>query len=169
MKIANNKVVTLSYELRTEGFDSELVEKTKDERPLEFIYGMGMMIPKFETNLDGKVKGDTFQFKIESAEAYGLSNPKNVVDMPKSSFQGEDGKVDDKILTLGNVIAMQDESGHKFNGKIIEIKDEVVIMDFNHPMADKDLYFKGEILEIRDASPEELDHGHVHGEGHNHH
>jgi len=168
MKIENNKVVALSYELRTEGFDSELTEKTHDGHPLEFIYGMGMMIPKFEENLTGLKKGDKFQFQIKSVEAYGLSNPENVVELPNSTFE-VDGKIDDKLLTIGNMIAMQDQSGRQMQGLIKELKEESVIMDFNHPMADKDLYFKGEILEVRDASKEELDHGHVHGEGHHHH
>jgi FKBP-type peptidyl-prolyl cis-trans isomerase SlyD len=168
MKIENNKVVALSYELRTEGFDSELTEKTHDGDPLEFIYGMGMMIPKFEENLTGLTKGDTFKFQIKAAEAYGLSNPENIVELPNSTFE-VDGKIDDKLLTVGNMIAMQDQSGRQMQGLIKELKEDSVIMDFNHPMADKDLYFKGEILEVRDASPEELDHGHVHGEGHHHH
>ena len=64
---------------------------------------------------------------------------------------------------------MQDQQGRHLNAKVVEVKDDVVVMDFNHPMADKDLYFKGEILDIRDAAQEELDHGHVHSGGHHHH
>lgn len=167
MKIENNKVVSLSYELRTEGFDSELTEKTQDGHPLEFIYGHGMMIPKFEENLKGLSKGDTFKFKIEAADGYGISNPENIVELPNSTFEVE-GKIDEKLLTVGNMIAMQDQSGRQLQGLIIEVKDKSVVMNFNHPMADKDLYFKGEILDLRDATAEELDHGHVHGEGHHH-
>jgi len=168
MKIENNKVVSLSYELRTEGFDYELVEKTQEGQPLEFIFGVGMMLPKFEENLKGLKKGDKFQFKIEAVDGYGLSNPENILELPNATFE-RDGKVEDGLLVKDNVIAMQDNQGNRFNGRVEEVKDDSVVMDFNHPMADKDLYFNGEILDVRDATPEELDHGHVHSGGHHHH
>lgn len=168
MKIEKNKVVSLSYELRTEGFESELTEKTHENQPLEFIYGMGMMIPKFETNLEGLSKGDTFQFKIDAAEGYGLSNPENIIELPKSTFE-VDGKIEEGMLSIGNVLTLQDQQGRHLNAKVKELKEETVMMDFNHPMADKDLYFKGQVIEVRDAEQEELDHGHVHGAGHHHH
>ena len=168
MKIDTNKVVSLSYELRTDGFDSALVEKTQEGQPLEFIYGLGMMIPKFEENLKGKEKGDEFQFKIEASEAYGLSNPENIIELPKATFE-RDGSIEEGLLVKDNVIAMQDNQGNKFNGRVDKVGDETVTMDFNHPMADKDLYFKGKILDVREATPEELEHGHVHGTGHHHH
>lgn len=168
MKIDKNKVVKLSYELRTDGFDSALVEKTQDNQPLEFIYGIGMMIPKFEENLKGLEKGDEFQFKIEAAEAYGLSNPENIIELPKATFE-RDGSIEEGLLVKDNVITMQDNQGNRFNGRVEKVGDDTVTMDFNHPMADKDLYFKGKILDVRDATQEELDHGHVHGDGHHHH
>ncbi len=168
MKIENNKVVSLSYELSTEGFDSQLVEKTQEGQPLEFIFGIGMMLPKFEENLKGLKKGDKFKFKIEAVDGYGLSNPENIIELPNATFE-RDGKVEDGLLVKDNVIAMQDNQGNRFNGRVEEVKEDSVIMDFNHPMADKDLYFTGEILDVRDATPEELDHGHVHSGGHHHH
>jgi len=168
MKIDQNKVVSLSYELRTDGFDSELVEKTREDQPLEFIYGLGMMIPKFEENLKGKEKGDEFQFEIEASEAYGLSNPENIIELPKATFE-RDGSIEEGLLVKDNIIAMQDNQGNKFNGRVDKIGDDTVTMDFNHPMADKNLYFKGKILDVRDATSEELEHGHVHGAGHHHH
>ncbi len=168
MKIEKNKVVSLGYELRTGGFESKLTEKTQENQPLEFIFGMGMMIPKFEENLEGLKKGDNFQFKIDAVHGYGLSNPENIIELPKSTFE-VDGKVEDGMLSIGNVLTMQDQQGRHLNAKVVEVKDDVVVMDFNHPMADKDLYFKGEILDVRDATQEELDHGHVHSGGHHHH
>ncbi|HHH55173.1 MAG TPA: peptidylprolyl isomerase, partial [Bacteroidetes bacterium] len=146
----------------------ELVEKTQEGQPLEFIFGVGMMLPQFEENLKGKEKGDKFEFKIEAANGYGLSNPENVIELPNATFE-RDGKIEDGLLVKDNVIAMQDNQGNRFNGRVEEVKDDSVVMDFNHPMADKDLYFKGEILDVRDATPEELDHGHVHSGGHHHH
>ena len=168
MKIDKNKVVTLNYELRTEGFDAPLVEKTQEGHPLEFICGIGMMIPKFEENLKGLEKGERFEFAINAVEAYGLSNPENIIELPKATFERE-GSIEEGLLVKDNVIAMQDNQGNKFNGRVENVGDETVTMDFNHPMAGKDLYFKGEILDVRDAAPEELEHGHVHGTGHHHH
>jgi len=168
MKVEDNKVVKLKYELRTEGFDAPLVEKTSDDRPLEFIYGTGMMLPEFEANLKGLKKGDKFKFKIEAANAYGVSKPENIVELPKESFM-QNGVIPEGVLVKDNIIAMQDNQGNQFHGRVDEIKEDSVIMDFNHPMAGKDLYFTGEILEVRDATPEELEHGHVHGDGHHHH
>lgn len=168
MNIDTNKVVSLNYELRTEGFEADLVEKTQEGQPLEFIYGLGMMIPKFEENLNGKQKGDKFKFKIEAAEAYGLSNPENIIELPKTTFEVE-GKLQEELLVVGTFIPMQDQNGNQLRGKVEEVKAETVMINFNPPMADKDLYFIGEVLSVRDASAEELDHGHVHGQGHEHH
>ncbi len=167
MKIENKKVVKLSYELRNEGFESPIVEKTEENRPLEFIFGIGMMLPKFEENLSDKKIGDKFKFKLAPVDGYGNSEPKNIINIPKTTFE-IDGKIDDNILKIGNVIGMQDGSGHHFNGTVKEISNDMVLMDFNHPMAGKHLYFQGEIIDIRDATQEELDHGHVHGSGHCH-
>ena len=168
MQIDKHMVVSLQYELRTEGFDSPLVEKTDNDHPLEFIYGMGMMIPKFEENLKGLKSNDTFKFKIDAAEGYGLSDEKNIIELPKTVFE-VDGQMKEDLFVVGKVIPMQDNNGHMFNGSVKELKQDSIIMDFNHPMADKDLYFTGIIQTIRKATPEELDHGHVHGHGHHHH
>jgi len=80
-----------------------------------------------------------------------------------------DGKVQDGLLVVDNIITMQDNQGNQFAGRVAKIEEETVKMDFNHPMAGQDLYFTGKVVGVRDASPEELDHGHVHGEGHHHH
>ncbi|MBK7096579.1 MAG: FKBP-type peptidyl-prolyl cis-trans isomerase [Saprospiraceae bacterium] len=168
MKIENNTVVSLNYELRTNGFESQIVEKTDDDHPLEFIYGVGMMIPKFEEYLEGKSANDKFQFMINAEDGYGLSSDDNLVELPKSIFQ-VDGKESEELLVLGKILPMQDNTGHMFNGTVAEIKNDSVIMDFNHPMADQDLYFTGVINSVRKATQEELEHGHVHSPGHHHH
>jgi FKBP-type peptidyl-prolyl cis-trans isomerase SlyD len=168
MKIENNTVVSLNYELRTSGFESQIVEKTDDDHPLEFIYGVGMMIPKFEEFLEGKSASDKFQFMINAEEGYGLASDDNLVELPKSIFQVDSQQSED-LLVLGKILPMQDNTGHMFNGKVAEIKNDSVVMDFNHPMADMDLYFTGTIISVRKATQEELDHGHVHTPGHHHH
>lgn len=167
MKIEQNKVVSVTYDLRTDGHDSDIVESATVEMPLEFIYGNGMMLPKFEEYLSDKNKGDDFQFMLNSDEAYGPIQEENYVELPKSAFQ-VDGKIDDEMLQIGNVIPLQDQDGNRFDGLVAEILDDTVKMDFNHPMAGEDLYFTGKIIEVRDATAEELEHGHVHGHGHHH-
>ena len=94
-------------------------------------------------------------------DAYGPVIDNAIVHVPKNIFE-IDGKIDENILQVGNMVPMMDKEGRRLNGKILEIEDEVVKMDFNHPMAGEDLHFQGEVTEVRDATEEELNHGHVH-------
>ncbi len=161
MKIDNNKVVSVTYVLRTESFDSEIIETATKENPLTFIFGIGMMLPAFEENLKGLEPGDSFQFKLSADEAYGQPSDENILDIPIQAFE-VNGQRQDDLLKVGNVIPMQDNQGNQFYGEIKEIGENTVKMDFNHPMAGKDLYFIGQVIDVRDATPEELEHGHVH-------
>jgi FKBP-type peptidyl-prolyl cis-trans isomerase SlyD len=161
MIINKNKVVSLKYELRINAKDGHLVEKVENDRPLEFIFGIGNMLQGFELNLVGLKTGDTFDFSINADNAYGLVNEDMIVDLPKDIFK-VDGKVDEKLMVVDNIVPMRDNQGNHLNGKIVEILDETVKMDFNHPLAGDDLFFKGEILDIREATEAELSHGHLH-------
>lgn len=167
MQIAKNTVVSLMYELRTGGFESDIVEKTDNDNPLEFIYGVGMMIPKFEENLDGKSANDEFRFMIPAKDGYGHVNEDYIITLPKAAFKLE-GESEEDVLVPGKVLPMQDDSGHHYHGMVVEVKGDSVVMDFNHPMAGSDLYFNGVIKSVRKATSEELDHGHVHGDGCDH-
>ena len=159
MEINDNKVVHLSYELEVEG---KIEDKTTAEKPLEFIMGLGYLLPKFEENLKGKKVGDKFDFRLTAKEGYGEINPANVIDLPKNIFE-IDGKIAEDLLFVGNIIPMMNNMGGVIPGKVLEIADETVKMDFNHPMAGKDLHFTGEILLVREATDEELTNG-LHGE-----
>lgn len=165
MTIVTNKVVSLKYELRINAEDGELVEKVENDRPLQFIFGVGSMLEKFESNIGGLKEGDKFNFKLKADEAYGDVNNEMIVDVPKEIFM-VDGKIDDSLLVIDKVIPMRDQQGNHLNGKIIEIKESQVVMDFNHPLAGDDLFFTGEVLNVRDASDEELSHGHIHDDSH---
>lgn len=167
MKIEKNKVVSLTYNLRKDSHEGDMVESVNEEVPLEFIFGQGMMLQKFEENLTGMVQGDDFKFELTSQEAYGEYSNENVFDLPKKNFE-IDGKIEDGVLAVGNIIPLQDQQGNRFDGTIKEVKDESVVMDFNHPMAGQSLFFTGKVIGIREATAEELDHGHVHGPGHEH-
>ena len=164
MEITKDKVVSITYELKKDNENGEIVEKVTSDNPLTFIYGVGGMLPKFEENLGGMKPGDEFQFGLNSEDAYGPVVENAVVDVPIDVFK-VDGQIDNTMLQIGNMVPMMDNSGNRLNGKILEVKDEAVKMDFNHPMAGENLFFAGSVTEVRDATEEELSHGHVHQDG----
>ncbi len=155
MAITKNKMVSLTYDLRIDGMEGELIEQATAERPLTFIYGTGMMLPKFESMLEGLEEGKSFEISLTCDEAYGQLDENAIVDLPKNIFI-IDGKFDEDIIRVGNTVPMMSTSGQRMNGLVLEVTDDAVKMDFNHPLAGEDLYFSGEILEVRDASEEEL-------------
>ena len=170
MKIADNKAVSVNYHLTASKNNGpeELVEQTSNEHPFVFLFGFGQLLPDFEAALEGKQAGDKFDFRIAAANGYGLVEQDYVVKVNKQAFI-VDGKFDDSRVKVGEDIAMHDQDGNQLIGKVMEIAEAHVTMDFNHPLAGYDLHFVGEVLEVRDATPEELDHGHVHGpHGHHH-
>ena len=162
--IEKNKVVSLTYELRLDDENGEIIEKVEDKSPLTFLYGRGNLLPDFEENLKGMKKGDEFNFKLEPEKAYGEVTEEAIVELPKNIFE-VDGKIDPNLLKIGNNIPMQDNSGNRLNGVVVEVDDETVKMDFNHPLAGDTLFFKGEVKGIRNATEEEVNHGHVHKGG----
>ncbi|ARS34929.1 FKBP-type peptidyl-prolyl cis-trans isomerase [Pontibacter actiniarum] len=170
MKIEKNKVVTLTYELRImdENGEPSLIETADKEQPMAFIYGMSGLPEQFEEQLGGLSTGDSFDFKLDSEEGYGGYDENAVVDLPKKSFEIE-GTVPGDLLEIGNYIPMTDSEGNQLQGRVVEVTNDTVKMDFNHPLSGKELYFKGKVEDVRDATPEELDHGHVHGAGGHHH
>ncbi|WP_372776014.1 peptidylprolyl isomerase [Mangrovibacterium sp.] len=155
MTISKNKMVSLTYDLRIGGAEGELIEQATAERPLNFLYGAGMMLPKFEALLEGLEQGKAFEINLESADAYGEVDENAVVDLPKSIFIME-GKFDDEMIKVGNTVPMMSTNGQRMNGLVLEVTDETVKMDFNHPLAGEDLHFKGDILEVREATDEEI-------------
>jgi FKBP-type peptidyl-prolyl cis-trans isomerase SlyD len=172
MVIESKKVVSVNYVLTSptaEAGGEELLEKTSVEAPFVFLYGAGGLLEEFEGHLKGLKKGDAFDFRIEAKNAYGLSAPDHVVNIPIEAFRDPEGNIDDEMVNVGNVLPMTDNQGNRLEGLVIERTDDHIKMDFNHPLAGKDLHFKGEVLDVREASEEELAHGHVHGEHGHHH
>jgi len=163
MEISENKVVSLIYELRKESKNGDIVESLTKSNPLTFLYGKGNLLEKFEKNIQGLTKGDKFSFSLSCEEAYGPIENSAIVDVPIQAFE-VDGKIDYDILKTGSSIPMMDSNNRRLVGVIREIYDDKVKMDFNHPMAGVDLFFKGEITAIREASEDEIIHGHVHSE-----
>lgn len=159
MKVAKNKVVAVSYELNVEG---KIADKAGSEKPLEYIHGNGMLLPKFESELEGKEPGDSFAFTLTPEEGYGIYNPGYLIDIPKSSFMA-DGVLREDLLVIGNIIPMLNASGQVIQGTVREVGSDTVKMDFNHPMAGKTLNFSGKVESVRDATEKELKEG-LHGE-----
>ena len=161
MVITKDKVVSVTYELRESDKDGEILEMVKNDKPMTFLFGAGNLLPKFEENLDGLKSGERFQFLLKSQDGYGDVDDTAIVDIPKSIFE-KDGKVNDELLQVGNQVPMRDKDGNHFSGIVKEIGDTTVKMDFNHPLAGTNLFFAGEVVEIREASSDELKHGHAH-------
>lgn len=155
MVISKNKMVSLTYDLRIGSAEGELIEQASAERPLTFVFGAGLMLPKFEALLEGMEQGKTFNISLMSADAYGEVDENAVVDLPKTIFI-MDGKFDDEMIAVGNTVPMMSSNGQRMNGLVLEVTDEVVKMDFNHPLAGEDLFFSGDILEVREATDEEI-------------
>ena len=161
MKVEKNKVVSVNYALRTEE-NGPIVEQTKDDHLLEFLFGRGMMLQKFEDNLNGLEEGQKVSFHLTPEEGYGEYHNEMVVEIPRQTF----ANFPQELMKVGTRVPMQDNHGNHLVGHILAITDATVKMDFNHDMAGKDLYFTVEVKKIRDAEPEEIEHGHVHHEGH---
>jgi FKBP-type peptidyl-prolyl cis-trans isomerase SlyD len=164
MIIEKNKAVFVHYTLTEGTADGQLVETTENREPLAFIYGIGMMIPDFEKNIAGMKSGDTFEFGIPAGSAYGEYDEGALVEVPKTIFE-VDGNIQDGLLEVGNVLPLTDQEGNNLQGMVAWVGPETVKIDFNHPMAGVDLYFKGHVDNVRDAEPAEMEHGHIHGEG----
>ncbi len=163
MKVGENKVVSMTYILREKDAEGMLIQEVTSDRPFVYLFGMGGLIPAFKANLIGLKKGDDFSFLLGKDDAYGVASEKNVIELPKEIFF-VDGKFDEKSIRVGEIVPMEDEDGYPLSGKVLSIEKDTVLVDFNHPLAGMDLYFEGKIVDVRDATEEELAHGHVHGD-----
>jgi FKBP-type peptidyl-prolyl cis-trans isomerase SlyD len=164
MKVGKNKVVTLTYKLQENDENGKILQEVDENRPFVHLFGVGTLLPAFEANLNNLEPEESFQFAIGAADAYGIKSDEAIIELDKSIFE-IDGVIDENLLFVGNKIVMQDQNGNPIEGIVLEIRDSNVLMDFNHPLAGQDIYFSGKILDVRDATAEELEHGHVHEEG----
>ena len=155
MKIEKDRVVLFHYAVAEQG--SEPVESSEGREPLAILAGHGNIIPGLEQAMDGREAGDKFTAEVKAAEAYGEIQPNLTQRVPKKYFK-------DVKLVPG----MQAVLPTNFGPRAVTVQKvgmSVVDVDLNHPMAGKDLSFEIEIVEVREASEEEIQHGHVHGEG----
>lgn len=166
MKVEKDKVVAVSYELHVDDGENgkEFMERVPKEEPFYFLAGAGNILPALEEVITGKEAGDTFEVAIDYENGFGDYDESKKVIVPKSAFKEEKNKNKD-ILKVGNVIPMKDDEGNNLRGEILKVDYKGVHMDFNSPLAGFDLYFSGEIIAVREAEPEEIEHGHAHGPG----
>ncbi len=157
--IANDHVVKFNYTL-TNG-EGQILDKSEGE-PLAYLHGAGNIIPGLENALTGKVAGDKLTVTVPAAEGYGEYHAEMVQEVPRQMFQGVDN------IQAGMQFQAQTDDGIQIV-TVKAVEDENIIIDANHPLAGQDLTFDVEITEVRAATAEELDHGHVHGEGGHHH
>lgn len=157
MVIEDRKFVAVSYDLYVEGEDGkpELWESAPAAAPLKFTCGLGMMLEKFEDNLRGLKLGDSFDFTIPCAEAYGDYVEALVLDLDREIFM-TDGEFDHEHVQEGKIVEMINADGQRVNGIVLEIGKSKVKVDFNYPLAGENLNFKGKVLELRDATEEEI-------------
>lgn len=168
MKITEKAVVGLTYELKVSK-EEDLIESAPfsveirdEEDPFYFLFGQSGLPEKFEQLLAGKEEGEDFSFTLTMDEAYGPADDELIVNLPKTQFSNERG-FSDEMLEEGNFLPLMDENGYPMQAKILKDLGEELLLDFNHPLVGFDLHFEGSILEVREATKDEIKHGHVHG------
>jgi FKBP-type peptidyl-prolyl cis-trans isomerase SlyD len=161
LAVADDMVVSMAYVLRVE--DGKLIDQSDDNAPLEYIQGAKQIIPGLEKELVGLNVGDEKVVEVKPAEGYGERNLEDIVEIPRANLP------DSLDLSVGAPLKVKDsESGESFSAYIVESDSETVTLDFNHPLAGRTLNFHVKIVNLRQATEEELAHGHVHNQDHVH-
>jgi FKBP-type peptidyl-prolyl cis-trans isomerase SlyD len=160
MTIAENKVVTIEYTLKND--EGEVLDTSEGREPLVYLHGAQSIIPGLENALTGKVVGDSLTVRITPEDAYGARDDSMKQEVPREMFGEED-------VEVGMQYHAQGPEGDMIVVTVIDANDTHVTVDGNHPLAGIHLNFDVAVKDIRDASAEELEHGHVHGEGGHHH
>ena len=163
----SNKVISLSYTLTKDTAEGELIETTEGKDPLVFLSGVGQMIPDFEANVINLNVGDEFSFGITAERAYGKRSQDAIIELEKAMFMDGDKLADG--IEEGKMVPLQDQNGRVVPANVVKINETTLTMDVNHPLADQDLHFTGKVEAVREATEEEISHGHVHGPGGHHH
>lgn len=157
-KIEPGKYVELGYDLYQVNPDGTetLVHQTDEADPEKIVFGVtrGVIVP-LEKAIEGLAKDETFDVKVKADEAFGPVDPEQVATLPKDVFE-VDGKFDTNVVKAGAVLPMMTADGYRINGVVKEVTDNDVVMDFNHPLAGKDVRFHGKILLVRDSTPEDI-------------
>jgi FKBP-type peptidyl-prolyl cis-trans isomerase SlyD len=161
MKIAKDRVVELEYRLHLG--DGQVIDSSAPGQPLSYLHGRGQIVPGLEGALEGLDVGEAKQVVVAPAQGYGEHDARGLQEVPRTMFPA------DAQLSPGMRLAAQTDSGEVIPIGIHEVKGQTVVVDLNHPLAGKTLHFDVTVRGVRDATAEELTHGHAHGpEGHEH-
>ena len=156
MQISKNKVAAIHYTLRDN--KGTVIDSSQGREPLQYLHGAGNLIIGMEEGLEGRTKGDKFNLKINPAKGYGEKDETLVQKVPRSAFGGQEVKTGMRFSTnQGGVVT------------VTNVGLESITVDGNHPLAGVELNFDVEVMEVREATSEEISHGHVHGPGGHHH
>ena len=152
-----HKYITVAYSLYTDNSEGvhELVEQAPVEHPFQFITELGVALEAFEAKLKDLNAGDEFDFTLSVDEAYGPYEQEHVIELPKSTFM-LNGRFQNDVIFEGAVIPLVNADGNRFQGLVLEVKEDVVIIDLNHPLAGKELHFKGSVVTSREATDAEV-------------
>ncbi|MEO9533790.1 MAG: peptidylprolyl isomerase [Crocinitomicaceae bacterium] len=156
MQIAQNTVVSLNYTLKNG--EGELLDTSEGRSPLVYLHGVGQLIPGLENELNGKAAGEEMQVVIKPEDGYGSRRDDLLKTVAKDGFQG------DEEMKVGMQVQLDTEHGPAI-AVITSIEGNDVVLDLNHPLADMTLHFDVKVEEVREATEEEISHGHVHGPG----
>ena len=156
MEKKHNMFMAVSYTLYTvDGENREKIEEAPTTKPFEFISGFGVTLDEFEKNIVELEPGAQFDFELTKEQAYGDYEEERVLDLDRSIFQ-INGHFDHENIFVDAIVPLQNEEGNRFYGRVVDITDDKVKMDLNHPLAGKTLNFKGRVLEKREASNQEI-------------
>ena len=156
MERKHNMFMAVSYTLYTvDGENREKIEEAPTTKPFEFISGFGVTLDEFEKNIVELEPGAQFDFELTKEQAYGDYEEERVLDLDRSIFQ-INGHFDHENIFVDAIVPLQNEEGNRFYGRVMDITDDKVKMDLNHPLAGKTLNFKGRVLEKREASNQEI-------------
>jgi FKBP-type peptidyl-prolyl cis-trans isomerase SlyD len=158
LKIAQDHVVSIDYVLTDD--DGATIDSSEGSEPLTYLHGHSQIIPGLENALAGKEEGHQQTLKIPPEEGYGEHDPEKIFKEPRGSFDFE--------VEAGQILQAKTPDGHTLAFQVMEVGPEEVTLDGNHPLAGKNLNFVVTVREVREATEEELSHGHAHTPGHHH-
>ena len=158
--IGENSVVSVNYKLTDDA--GKVLDSSDGSKPMVYLHGAGNIVPGLEKALVGKGEGDSLKVRVEPAEAYGEVIPNGVKTIERSAFEGVD------VVEAGMAFEAQAPDGSAQHIVVTKVEGDNVTIDINHPLAGVALNFDIKIISVRDATKEELDHGHTHEDGHSH-
>lgn len=163
MKIEKNAVVTMTCDLKKQDINGELIDSYDNNEPLKFLVGAENIFESFENKIIGLTAGENFDFVVEALDAFGEYDENGLVSLPYDTIMNSNSEVTNE-LEVGHPIRVIDQNETELIGEVKEInKDEnFVMVDFNHPFAGLNIHFSGQVLEVRSATEDELEHGHAH-------